>query len=58
MFLDKLRGGISSAGSGIRGLTEEDAYLSNFADIVRTHIFDYYPHVNDVEANEKLMKII
>ena len=32
--------------------------IQNFADIVRTHYFDYYPHVADTEANEKFMRII
>lgn len=32
--------------------------MKNFADIVRTHYFDYYPHVTDTEQNEKFMRII
>ena len=55
-----LRDGLSSEGSGISGLSAgfEEETIQNFADIVRTHYFDYYPHVADTEANEKFMRII
>ena len=55
-----LRDGLSSGGSGISGLSAgfDEEMMLNFADAVRTHYFDYYPHVTDTEQNEKFMKII
>lgn len=32
--------------------------MENFADVLRTNLFDYYPHVSDIEANEAFMKQI
>jgi acyl-CoA hydrolase len=47
-----MRNGLSSAGTVVSNIScADDDYMASFADIVRTHVFDQYPHVNDIEAN-------
>ena len=53
-----MRNGLSSAGTVISGLSAEEDYMGNFADIVRTHVFDQYPHVNDLEGNQNFIKMV
>jgi len=32
--------------------------IDSFADTLRTHMFDYYPHVSDLEGNAQFMEQI
>ncbi len=42
----------------VSGLSAEEDYMANFADIVRTHVFDQYPHVADIEGNQQFIKMV
>lgn len=57
--MTSMRNGLSSAGTVVSNISSaEDDYMASFADIVRTHVFDQYPQVKDIEANAQFMNLV